>query len=127
MVRDSFGMLVLAVKFWILADGIVNLSYPTQTSMAILDSAVLQGARGQIGKQLVFKRYGDRTIVTRYPDMSRVKRSRLQKASTALFKEAVAYAQSILRDEKKRKAFAKKLPRRKSIYHAAISEFMKKH
>ena len=94
--------------------------------MAILDSPVLEGLRGHIGKQLVFKRYGDKTVVTRYPDMSRVKRSHLQKASTGLFKEAVAYAQSILRDEKKRKTFAKKLRRGQTVYHAAISQFMKK-
>jgi hypothetical protein len=94
--------------------------------MAILDSKVLEHLRGHIGKQLVFKRYGDKTIVTRYPDMSRVKRSRLQKEGTNQFKEAVAYAQSILYDANKREAFAKTLPPGKSIYHAAISEFMKK-
>jgi hypothetical protein len=95
--------------------------------MAILETAALKGLRGQVGKQLVFKRYGDKTVVTRYPDMSRVKRSPRQKAGTSKFKHAVAYAKSIISDEKKRKAFAKKLRRGKSVYHADISEFMKKH
>ena len=39
--------------------------------MAILDTALLEGLRGQIGKQLVSKRNGDNIAATRYPDMSR--------------------------------------------------------
>ncbi len=31
------------------------------------------GLKGQIGKQLVFKQYGKKTVVSRYPDMSNVK------------------------------------------------------
>ena len=53
---------------------------------------------GQLGKQLVFKQYGDKTVVTTYPDMSHVKPSIKQKANRSLFKEAVAYAQKINND-----------------------------
>ena len=95
--------------------------------MAILDSELLKHLRGHVGKQLVFKQYGDKTVVTRYPNMKRVKRSPLQKAGTRKFADAVAYAQSILRNPKKRKAFARKRRNGKSVYHAAISEYMKKN
>ena len=36
-------------------------------------NASLQGISGKLGNQLVFKQYGDKTVVTQYPDMSRVK------------------------------------------------------
>ena len=95
--------------------------------MAILDTAFLKGLRKSLGKQLVFKKYGDKIVVTKYPDMSRVKRSRRQKLGTDLFRQAVAYAKGVLRDETKRKAIARRLRRGKTVYHAAISEFMKKN
>ena len=95
--------------------------------MGILKTSALEALRGQVGKELVFKKYGDKTVVTRYPRMNGIERSPRQKLGTSKFKEAVAYARSIIKDEKKRKAFAKKLRRGKSVYHAAISEFMKKH
>ena len=36
---------------------------------------LLKGLRGHIGKEIVFKKYGNKTVVTRYPDMSNVKPS----------------------------------------------------
>jgi polyhydroxyalkanoate synthesis regulator protein len=39
--------------------------------MAISDNLLLKELSGQIGKQLVFKQYGDKTIVSQYLDMSR--------------------------------------------------------
>ena len=53
---------------------------------------------GHIGKKVVVKQYTNKTIVTAYPDMSKVKPSKKQKAKRSIFKEAVAYAQHINRD-----------------------------
>jgi hypothetical protein len=39
--------------------------------MAIGNNLLLKELSGQIGKQLVFKRYGDKIVVSKYPDMSR--------------------------------------------------------
>lgn len=89
-----------------------------------VNSILLHNLRGQIGKQLVIKHYGKKTVVTAYPDMSNVKPSKLQKAKRNDFAEAVAYAQGILHDPVKKKAYAKKLKKGKSVYHAAITEWM---
>jgi hypothetical protein len=86
---------------------------------------LLKSLSGKLGGQLVFKQYGSKTVVTKYPDMRRVKRSRLQKLKAQQFKEAVVYAKSILRDPKKRKAYAKKVKRGKTVYHTAIAEYLK--
>ena len=92
------------------------------------DKSILKNLHGAIGKTIVVKQYGSKTIVTAYPNMSRVKRSSTQKRNSKLFKEAVAYAQSINRDEKKKEAYRKKKKLRKgtSVYHAALSEFMRR-
>jgi hypothetical protein len=58
----------------------------------------LKKLSGQLGKQLVFKQYGDKTVVTQYPDMSRIKPSALQKQKRSIFKDAVAYAKNITHD-----------------------------
>ena len=86
--------------------------------------AILKNARGAIGKQIVIKQYGKKTVITAYPDMSNVKPSKVQKMKRNLFKEAVAYAQKIIRDKKKKAAYAAKLKKGTSVYHAAIREYM---
>jgi hypothetical protein len=90
-------------------------------------SLLLRKMRGQIGKQFVVKQYGKKTVITAYPDMSRVKASKAQKANRKEFAKAVAYAQSILHDPVKKKAFVAKLPKGASVYHAAMKEFWAKN
>ncbi len=87
------------------------------------NSLLLRKMRGQIGKQFVVKQYGKKTVITAYPDMSNVKPSRAQKANRREFAKAVAYAQDILHDPVKKKAFAAKLKKGDSVYHAAMREF----
>ena len=82
---------------------------------------------GQLGKQLVFKKYGNKTVVSAYPDMSRVKPSKLQKAKRNIFKEAVAYARNINNDPAAKKKYLKKVKTGQSVYHFAIQEYLKKH
>ncbi len=89
-------------------------------------NSLLKGMSGSIGKQLVFKVYDGMTVVSKYPDMTRIKPSMWQKESRSLFKKAVAYAQTIIRNPEAKRAYAAKLPKGKSVYHAALQEFMKK-
>ncbi len=91
----------------------------------ISKNSPLESLSGSIGKQLVFKVYGNTTVVSKHPDMSKVKPSRRQTEKQVLFKQAVAYAQSIIRNPEKRQAYAAKLPKGKSVYHAALQDFMK--
>ena len=90
------------------------------------NSVLLNNLRGQIGKQIVVKHYGKKTVITAYPDMSNVKPSKLQKVKRTVFAEAVAYAQGVLHDQVKKAAYAKKLKKGESVYHAAIKEWLRK-
>ncbi len=88
-------------------------------------SVLLHKMRGQIGKQIVVKQYGNKTVITAYPDMSGIKPSKLQKQKRKRFAAAIAYAQSIIHDPVRKAAFAKKLKRGERVYNAAIREFLK--
>jgi hypothetical protein len=89
-------------------------------------SVILHNFRGAIGKQIVVKQYGKQTVITRYPDMSGIKPSPLQKLKRKKFAEAVKYAHSILRDRAKKAEYAKKLKRGARVFNAAIKEFLSK-
>ncbi len=88
---------------------------------------LLQGVSGKIGDQLVIKQYSYGTVISAMPDMSKVKKSMLQKIAQQKFADAVAYAQSISRNPVKKAAYAKNLKKGKSVYHSAIQEFYKKN
>ena len=93
----------------------------------VKNNPLLQGVSGKIGESFVVKQYMYGTVISAIPDMSRVKKSALQKLRQGTFADAVKYAQSIIRDPKKKAAYANKLPKGKTVYHAAIQEYTKKH
>ena len=96
--------------------------------MARMEKQLIPGPiRGTIGKQLVFKQYSQGTVVSKYPDMSRVKLSPLQKAEQKLFAQAVAYAREILHNPRKKAAYQKKIKEGGSVYHSAIKEYLEKN
>jgi hypothetical protein len=94
--------------------------------MARIRSNILtKGLSGQIGQQVVFKQYGKKTVVSRYPDMSNIKPSKLQKKGRNRFAEAVAYAQSINNDPVKKASYTKKVKKGHTVFNFAIQEFLK--
>ena len=94
--------------------------------MAIAKDIVSQGLSGGIGKELVFKRYTDKTVVTKYPNMQNVVPSAAQKIQRIKFKEAHYYAKNINDNLVSKAAFALKIPAGKSVYRWAVKEFMKR-
>lgn len=90
------------------------------------NNPLFQGVRGRIG-DIVVKQYSYGTVITKVPDMPKRRRlSELQKYRPQHFRDAVAYAKDIIRDPKKKAAYAKKLPKGKQVYHAALQEYFKK-
>jgi hypothetical protein len=87
---------------------------------------ITRGLKGQLGKELVFKQYGKKTVVSRYPDMSHVKPSTLQKEKRSRFAEAVAYAQRINNDPVLKAQYKKKVKKKQTVYHYALQEYLKK-
>ena len=94
--------------------------------MATTKNPLTRGLRGKIG-DLVFRHINKLTVVSQYPDMSLVKRSELQLLKQDIFKGAVKYAQSIMRNPIEKAAYQKMIGRKKKVYPAAISEYMKKN
>ena len=95
--------------------------------MAITNNLILQNAKGSIGKSIVIKKYGEKTVISKYPDMSGVKYNERQKQEQSRFAEAVAYARSIIHDPAKKAEYQKKLPKGKRVYNAALQEFLKRN
>lgn len=95
--------------------------------MARTSNALLKGVKGAIGKQIVVKQYGNKTVISAMPDMSNVKRSELQKKANALFSEAVKYAQAINRNPATKKAYAKKITTGATVFNYAMAEYMKRN
>lgn len=95
--------------------------------MARTKSILLASLHGAIGKEIVIKQYGKKTVITKYPDMSKVKPTRQQKKGRKLFAEAVAFARCILNNPKLKEQYESKKKRRQTVYHFAIQEYLKKN
>ena len=70
--------------------------------MAITNNLLLSNLSGQLGRQLVFKQYRGKTVVSKYPDMSRRKFSAKQKQTQDIMVEANLYTKTILADQQKK-------------------------
>lgn len=92
--------------------------------MARSNGFILHKMRGRIGTAIVVKQYGNKTVVTAYPNMDNVKPSPLQKKKRSRFAEAVKYAQKIIRNPELKAQYKKKVKRGQSVYHYAIREFL---
>src|SRR5258706_14479898 len=94
--------------------------------MANIQKPFLQQASGTVGKQIVYKKYYDKTVVSKMPDMSKRVLSEKQIESNERMKLANVYAKYIYRTEEgKLKARIRlKLPAHKSLFHALVKEHL---
>src|SRR5450432_4410728 len=86
----------------------------------------LRMIQGAVGKSYVIKHYKWGIIMTKYPDMTKIKASPKQRFCRCLFREAVAYAQSVIADPVREEAWQKRLRRRKGVYNEAVKAYMLK-
>ena len=94
--------------------------------MAISENILLKKLSGHIGRQLVVKQYGDKTIISKYPDMSRRKLSPKQIRVNEIMLEANAEAKRILADENLRNDAQVRLNvTRNKLYTSLIKEYFK--
>jgi hypothetical protein len=89
--------------------------------------SVLTGLQGSIGKELVFKQYGNTTVVSKYPDMSKVKPSPAQLLQRQLMKKANAYAQRVKRDAVLSEKYKKSLKPGESVFHKAKQDYFRQY
>ena len=93
--------------------------------MARVNNVMLSQVSGSIGGQFVLRTRNGKTFASKYPDMSKVKRTAKQDKETSRFAKAVAFAQSIIKNPAKKAAF--KVKKGQTVYNAAIQEYLKKH
>lgn len=95
----------------------------------VLDNSLLSQISGGIGKQVVIKKYKNRTVITVWPTRPKRKKDPgpLKKLYEEDFRKAVKYAQGILADAKLFKAYSKKVKPGQTVYNYAISEYKKKY
>lgn len=90
------------------------------------NNIVTESLSGKVGN-VIFKNYNNKTVISKYPDMSNVVKTEKQKENQLQFKAAQAYAKSIISDPEKKLAFIKTIPKDKTVYHAAISKYLKEN
>lgn len=94
--------------------------------MAISNNLLLKKLSGHIGRQLVVKQYGDKTIISQYPDMSRRKLSVKQKKVNKIMEQANDEAKRIMADENLRNAAQVRLNvTSNKLYTSLIKEYFK--
>jgi ribosome biogenesis SPOUT family RNA methylase Rps3 len=92
--------------------------------MAISESILLKELSGRIGHELVFKQWGNKTIVTKYPNMSKRKLSKKQKQVNEMMEEANYEAKRVIADEKlKNVALLRLNVTRNKLYTSLIREY----
>lgn len=98
--------------------------------MAIVENNLLfHNFQGKIGKFMVFRVVRGKTIVSKYPDMSRVERSSDQKANNTLFKRAVQTAKMDYKDPDLKAALLKRMKANKKLkdrnpFNVLVSEIL---
>ncbi|HVY75297.1 MAG TPA: hypothetical protein VG890_10730 [Puia sp.] len=98
--------------------------------MAIVgNNPFVQNISGTIGKQIIYKKYYDKTVVSKMPDMSRRVLSEKQLESNERLRLANIYAKYIyLTEEGKIQARVRlKLPPHKSLFHALVKEYLNRY
>jgi len=94
--------------------------------MATSKNLLLKNLSGHIGHQLVIRQYGDQTVVSKYPDMSKRKLSEKQKKVNEIMQEANWEAKRIIADEELRKEAQVKLNvTSNKLYTSLIREYFK--
>ncbi|HET7003064.1 MAG TPA: hypothetical protein VFI33_17185 [Puia sp.] len=89
----------------------------------IKDNYAVKGIKGRVGTLAVYKIINGRTFMTKYPDRSKVVYTKEQIGFRKIFAEAAKFASDIINDPDKRSFYPRQ--GQKSIYHCALSDYMK--
>jgi hypothetical protein len=87
------------------------------------DNAITKNYHGMMGG-IVFRCRGDKSIMSKRPDCSKVVKTKAQKDNMKRFTAATLYGKKVLSDPMLREKYEKKKKMYQSIWNAAISDFM---
>ena len=94
--------------------------------MARSTNFLTKNLSGHLDRMIVFKQYGDKTVVSKYPNMSRRKLSKKQRKVNEIMADANYEAKTILADEQLRREAQLRLNvTRNQLYRALVSEYFK--
>ena len=91
----------------------------------VIDNYVINGIKGRVGKHAVYKIINGKQFMTKYPDRSNVVYTKEQIEFRKIFAEAAKFASEIVNDPVKSSTYPRQ--GQKSIYHCALSDFMKEY
>ena len=92
----------------------------------IILSPMFQEIRGKLGGYVFRRTHTGEVILSKVPDMSKVKWSKAQKAHRQRFKKAVAYARAAMAEPKVRVAYEKMAAKQgKRPFDMAVSDYFK--
>jgi len=89
------------------------------------DNVIMRFQRGKIGG-LIFRVWGENTVVSKAPDYSKIPRSEAQKANSNRFKVATRYGRRVLNDPVAYTFYDKKRRGGQTVWNVAISDYMKR-
>jgi hypothetical protein len=89
------------------------------------DNVIMRFQRGKIG-DLIFRVWGENTVVSKAPDYSKIPRSEAQKANSRRFRVGTAYGHRVLNDPVAYAFYDKKRRRNQTVWNVAISDYMKR-
>src|ERR1035438_7012476 len=90
------------------------------------DNVIDRRLHGKFGKVCIFRTRNKKTFMSPYPDYSKIKWSKNQKAIHRHFADGMIWTRLTLSDPEKRKYYRKKAKRGQSIWNATMSDFLKK-
>lgn len=90
------------------------------------NSVLIKALRGMLGKELVFRNWGDKTIVSKAPKKGTKSSSAAQAATREKFHMAILYAKTVINNEDQSMAlaYAAAAKPRQNVISKAISDFM---
>jgi len=89
------------------------------------DNILTEGYSGRIGN-LIFRRWGKKTVISMVPDYSHRKWSKAQKENRKRFRNAMAYSRKTLADPEMRKYYRKRAKGMQTVWNVAVADYMKK-
>jgi hypothetical protein len=104
---------------------IVAIAKPTVMAR-LASNSLFSAIQGRIGKEIVFKQYADKVVISIYPRVPKTKPTELQMIYRNRLKEANAFARSVKRDWELRKQYEKDLKPGESVFHKAKKEYFER-
>ena len=89
------------------------------------DNILTEGYSGRIGN-LIFRRWGKKTVISMVPDYSDRKWSKAQKENRKRFRDAMAYSRKTLADPERRMFYRKRAKGMQTVWNVAVADYMKK-